>query len=151
MASKTPNLNLHKIDLTDAPPDITVLNQNWDILDEKLSHVPEVSEDGKIPPEALPEIQSVISMSTTLMVTDWTLGADGRHYQTVSVNGVTPDTELVIVDCDLTTDDADARNEILAAWAFPAANEVDQGDGTLTFYSYGVPPVSIPIFVGVTM
>ena len=33
MSSKTTNFNLHKIDLTDAPPDITVLNQNWDIID----------------------------------------------------------------------------------------------------------------------
>ena len=151
MASKTPNLNLHKIDLTDAPPDITVLNQNWDILDEKLSNVPEVDESGKIPPEALPEIQSITTQSATLMVNNWTLGNDGRYYQTISVNGVTVDTELVIVDCDLTTDDADARIEILEAWAFPAANEADQGDGTLTFYSHGIPTVSIPIFVGVTM
>lgn len=150
MASKTPNLNLHKIDLTDAPPDITVLNQNWDILDEKLSNVPEVNEDGKIPIESLPPISSIINQTATLLVNNWTLGADGRHYQTISVSGVTVDTELVIVDCDLTTDDADARIEILAAWAFPSANEVDQGDGTLTFYSYGIPPVSIPIFVGVT-
>lgn len=36
MSSKTTNYNLHKIDLTDAPPDITVLNQNWDIIDTKL-------------------------------------------------------------------------------------------------------------------
>jgi hypothetical protein len=36
MASTTTNFNLHKIDLTDAPPDITVLNQNWDIIDENL-------------------------------------------------------------------------------------------------------------------
>lgn len=38
MSSKTPNFNLHKIDLTDAPPDITVLNQNWDILDAELEN-----------------------------------------------------------------------------------------------------------------
>lgn len=36
MSSKTTNFNLHKIDLTDAPPDITVLNQNWDAIDEQL-------------------------------------------------------------------------------------------------------------------
>ena len=39
MSSKTTNFNLHKIDLTDAPPDITVLNQNWDALDEKLNEI----------------------------------------------------------------------------------------------------------------
>lgn len=36
MSSKTTNYNLHKIDLTDAPPDITVLNQNWDTIDNEL-------------------------------------------------------------------------------------------------------------------
>lgn len=39
MSSKTTNYNLHKIDLTDSPPDITVLNQNADIIDEKLKEV----------------------------------------------------------------------------------------------------------------
>jgi hypothetical protein len=39
MSSKTTNYNLHKIDLTDAPPDITVLNQNWDIIDEELHDI----------------------------------------------------------------------------------------------------------------
>lgn len=39
MSSKTPNYNLHKIDLTDAPPDITVLNPNWDTLDEQLKNL----------------------------------------------------------------------------------------------------------------
>ena len=37
MSSKTPNFNLHKIDLQDSPPDITVLNQNFDIIDEELA------------------------------------------------------------------------------------------------------------------
>jgi hypothetical protein len=149
MASKTPNLKLHKIDLTDAPPDITVLNPNWDILDAELSKTVKYDDDGKIPSDSLPPSQSITTTDKVLMVNNWTLGSDGRYYQTISVEGVTVDTELVIVDCDLTTDDADARIEILAAWAFPAANEVDQGDGKLTFYSNGIPTVSIPIFVGV--
>jgi hypothetical protein len=38
MSSKTTNYNLHKIDLTDAPPDITVLNQNWDTIDAELKN-----------------------------------------------------------------------------------------------------------------
>ena len=42
MSSKTPNYNLHKIDLTDAPPDITVLNQNWDTIDRELGAVKEI-------------------------------------------------------------------------------------------------------------
>lgn len=36
MASTTTNYTLNKIDLSDAPPDITVLNDNWDIIDEAL-------------------------------------------------------------------------------------------------------------------
>lgn len=36
MATKTTNYNLHKFDLADAPPDITVLNGSMDIIDEKL-------------------------------------------------------------------------------------------------------------------
>lgn len=36
MATKTNKLQLHKIDLNDAPPDITVLNQNFDKLDNAV-------------------------------------------------------------------------------------------------------------------
>ena len=39
MSSKTTNYNLHKIDLTDAPPDITALNPNWDTLDAKIKEL----------------------------------------------------------------------------------------------------------------
>lgn len=38
MASKTTNYNMNKIDLTDAPPDITVLNENFDITDSELNN-----------------------------------------------------------------------------------------------------------------
>lgn len=47
MSSTTTNLSLHKIDLTDAPPDITVLNPNWDKLDEEITNLAaEVSSAG---------------------------------------------------------------------------------------------------------
>lgn len=39
MSSKTTNYNLHKIDLTDAPPDITAINPNWDTVDTKLKEL----------------------------------------------------------------------------------------------------------------
>lgn len=39
MATYTSNYNLTKIDLNDAPPDITVLNQNWDTIDEELGNI----------------------------------------------------------------------------------------------------------------
>ena len=38
MASKTTNYQLNKIDLTDAPPDITVLNANWDKVDTEMKN-----------------------------------------------------------------------------------------------------------------
>lgn len=38
MATYTQNYNLVKIDLTDAPPDITVLNPNFDTIDEELAN-----------------------------------------------------------------------------------------------------------------
>lgn len=39
MATRTTNYNLVKIELTDSPPDITVLNENFDIIDEELGKV----------------------------------------------------------------------------------------------------------------
>lgn len=77
------------------------------------------------------------------------MGADGRYTQTVSVPPVQVNSKIVIVDCNLNTDDADAREEILEAWTGPSSNEADQGTGSLTFYAGDLPPVSIPIFVGV--
>ena len=55
MSSKTTNLGLHKIDLNDAPPDITVLNQNWDTIDEELSNIGDTVEEalGNLTPEKI--------------------------------------------------------------------------------------------------
>lgn len=93
---------------------------------------------------------SIVSVAeATLTVSGWTMGADGRYAQTVSVPPVQVNSKIVIVDCNLNTDDADARAEILAAWSWPSANEADQGDGAMTFYASELPTVSIPIFVGV--
>lgn len=131
MSTTTTNFSFIKPELTDAA-DITQTNANWDALDNLLGNV-----------------SSVKVKTAVLHSYAWILGDDGRYYQTIEVEGVTPDTAMVLVDCDLTTDDADARVEILGAWAQPAANEATQGDGTLTFYSYVIPAVSIPIFLGV--
>lgn len=45
MSSKTPNFNLHKIDLTDAPPDITMINPNWDTIDTQLKSLKDSIDD----------------------------------------------------------------------------------------------------------
>lgn len=93
---------------------------------------------------------SIVSVAeATLTVSGWTMGTDGRYTQTVSVPPVRVNSKIVIVDCDLTADDDDARAEIIEAWALPSSNEGVQGDGTLTFYTSELPSVSIPIFVGV--
>ena len=55
MASTTTNYGLRKIDLTDAPPDITVLNENWDKIDTELKKAytsenkPSASDTGAAP------------------------------------------------------------------------------------------------------
>lgn len=36
VASKTTNYNFHKIDLADSPPDISLINPNWDEIDRLL-------------------------------------------------------------------------------------------------------------------
>ena len=38
MATHTPNYNLVKIELADSPPDITVLNENFDTIDTELKN-----------------------------------------------------------------------------------------------------------------
>lgn len=148
MSTLTTNYGLVKPALTDAA-DITAMNPNWDKIDTELKKRVTLGADGKVPPEQLPEISSANSVKVTLTATGWTMGTDGRYKQTVAVDGVAVDTEMVMVDVDLTTDDADARLTYLEAWALPSANEVDQGDGTLTFYALEKPTVNIPVHVGV--
>lgn len=91
----------------------------------------------------------ITAQTITLTTSGWTQGSDNRYYQTKSVTGINSSTPVVWVDCDLSTSDTDAKVEILTAWAGPSANEVKQGYGTLTFYSYEVPTINIPVNVGV--
>lgn len=95
------------------------------------------------------KMDELSAQKITLTTSGWTQGSDDRYYQTKSVSGVTSSTPVVWVDCDLSTSDVDAKVEILTAWAGPSANEVKQGSGTLTFYSYEVPTINIPVNVGV--
>ena len=95
------------------------------------------------------KMDELSAQTITLTTSGWIQGSDDRYYQTKSVSGVTSSTPVVWVDCDLSTSDTDAKIEILTAWAGPSANEVKQGSGTLTFYSYEKPTVNIPVNVGV--
>lgn len=96
------------------------------------------------------KMDELSAQKITLTTSGWTQGSDDRYYQTKSVSGVTSSTPVIWVDCDLSTSDTDAKVEILTAWAGPSANEVKQGSGTLTFYSYEVPTINIPVNVGVS-
>jgi hypothetical protein len=163
MASETTNYKLHKIDRTDAPPDITVLNKNWDKLDAKLKEVNDlISEindslkdigdidlsnkadlvNGKIPESQLPDFSTVDGV-TIVLTTTWAELTDGTHVQVIDVEGITDDSEIV-VDCDLIGTDIDADIAVLEAWG--CVNRADQVPGALNFYCYGdVPTVAIPL------
>ena len=87
--------------------------------------------------------------TATLLTSGWTEGSDGRYAQTISVEGVEADTEVILVDVLLTGEDLDADATVMDAWALPSANNVTQAAGTLTFYSYDLPEVNIPIQVAI--
>lgn len=57
MAKYTTNLNLVKPELTDAPPDITTLNQNWDALDSKFNADGTLSTSALNIPELVTELE----------------------------------------------------------------------------------------------
>lgn len=84
----------------------------------------------------------------TLTTGGWTKSGD-RYYQQKSVTGVTASTPVVLVDVALTGSDLDADATALEAWGIVSANNVDQGAGTLKFWAYEIPPVNIPVNVGV--
>ena len=88
------------------------------------------------------------STTVTLTTSGWT-ASGSRYAQTVSCSIVAADTPVVLVDVQLTGTDPDADSEVLAAWAGPAACNVAQGEGTLTFYSAEIPSINIPVSVGV--
>ena len=97
------------------------------------------------------EIQSgseAVSYTVTLTTSDWTQSGD-RYSQTVNVTGITASTPVVLVDVALSGTDVDADAAALEAWGIVSANNVAQGDGTLTFYALSVPSVNIPVNVGV--
>ena len=97
------------------------------------------------------EIQSgseAASYTATLTTSGWTKSGD-RYSQTVNVTGVTASTPVVLVDVALSGADIDADAASLEAWGLVSANNVAQGNGTLTFYALSVPSVNIPVNVGV--
>ena len=88
------------------------------------------------------------TQAITLTTSGWARSGD-RYSQTVNVTGVTASTPVVLVDVALSGTDIDADAEALEAWGIVSANNVAQGDGTLTFYALSVPSVNVPVNVGV--
>lgn len=123
MATYTTNYNLHKIDLTDAPPDITVINANWDTIDAELKKVENKSS------------KSVL-VETTLVATNW-----GGSIYTWSNKNITSATQIIelLPSQSITTDQLTALQ---------SANIVgtSQTVGSITFTAYGeVPTIDIPV------
>ena len=97
------------------------------------------------------EVQSgsqAASYTATLTTSGWAQSGS-RYAQTVNVTGITASTPVVLVDVALTGTDIDADAAALEAWGIVSANNVSQGNGTLTFYALSVPSVNIPVNVGV--
>ena len=103
--------------------------------------------DGKVPSAQLPEMGGK-AYTVLLRSTGWAQSGN-RYSQTVNVTGITASTPVVLVDVDLSGTDVNADAASLEAWGIVSANNVAQGDGTLTFYAMSVPSVNIPVNVGV--
>lgn len=84
MSTTTTNYNLHKIDLTDAPPDITVINPNWDTIDTELSKRATLGTDGKVPSSQLPAMDYVPNSEK----------ASANGVATLDANGNVPASQL---------------------------------------------------------
>lgn len=140
MGTTTTNLGLFKPALTD-PADITQLNNNWDKVDSEIKRKADLI-DGKVPSEQLPEISTVDGLQATLSL-GWSERSDGAFELGLTVDGVTPDSN-VIVDCNLTLSDIDADIAVMEAWS--CVNNAKVFDGFLVFYCYGEKPtISIPL------
>ena len=92
---------------------------------------------------ALPAQTATVTLSSSGWVASGT-----RFAQTVSASIVKADS-VVVVDVALSGSDPDADAEVLAAWSGPAACNVSQAAGSLTFYSAAAPTVNIPVLIGV--
>lgn len=115
MATYTPNYNLVKIDLNDAPPDITVINQNWDTLDEKMK-------------EAIEGGASEIVFTATIPTDGWSDSAP--YHIDIGVNGMSVDyyPTTDVIDSD------DAETRALEREAWPLISKIDTSDNTITVW-----------------
>lgn len=141
MASTTTNYGLHKIDLTDAPPDITVLNQNWDRIDQELKIA---SESGG---------SAEIYLGT--IGTSWTENSDtGVKTQRVAIAGVLAEHTAKVdhYHNGNGTSEGYAQfvNEENQYLTYITNGYAETYDGGIIFYIFGDPnTINIPIIVEV--
>lgn len=150
MATKTSNYNLHKIDLTDAPPDITVLNGNWDFLDSKLKETEnKLTELGETD-------ASLATYIATIRTDSWSEDeGTGVKYQTVTIPDVTAENTAKVDSINTharTTEGyalyVEEQNQFLE---FITNGDAETVDGGIKFYIYGEPnTVDIPIVIEVS-
>lgn len=134
MSTTTTNFGFVKPSLTDAPPDITATNPNWDKVDTKFKEIDEQFDNLG---------SGVEGVTKSLSPSIWVEQSDGSFTQTITVDLVSTDSE-VVVDCNLTGTDIDADIEVMEAWG--CVNRAYEGDKTITFVCYGdVPTVAIPL------
>ena len=135
MATYTNNYDLYKIELRDAPPDITVINGNWDTIDAEMHDMRTDIDDLRNDIEDIRndidnmETLGVKVTSITLASNKWT-GA-GPFTQGVSISNITAKSKVDLqpnstVLSQLITDGVSAlyianNNGVLTAYAVGAA------------------------------
>lgn len=125
MATYTSNFNFVKPALTDAPPDITVMNQNWDKIDEKLHEV--IGREGS---------SKSIVVEATIEATRW--GTNLYTWQNANITSAEQIIELL--------PSQSITLEQLEALQVANIVGVSQGIGNVTFKAYGdVPTINIPV------
>jgi hypothetical protein len=132
MATYTPNYNLRKIDLTDAPPDITALNNNWDIVDGELHDVNEELQNINNQLENIDEY-SVKVVSISLPKSGWS--GTNVFSQRVTISGTTSKSKvdlqpnstvlLQLIDDGVSALYVANNNGVLTVYAVGAAPTID--------------------------
>lgn len=86
---ETTNYNLKKIELTDSPPDITVLNSNWDTIDEELKSQADALATKETPADAQAKAEAAAGAVQAELNTH--MADNTPHREAVSIERKNPD------------------------------------------------------------
>jgi uncharacterized membrane protein len=107
---QTTNYALKKIELSDSPPDITVINPNWDVIDEKLKE----AEDFKTSAETqLADIVKIKS-NITILSTGWVDNTSSLGFWTYDHNDADI-TVSTVVDINIRVEDLEKASNLKSA------------------------------------